>query len=119
MNLMTTMLYQNTSYHLLTVMKMVQWNTWFLMSCIPKPGDSSQKCVLRLGRSGDYQWEDGKGMLCHLSKRFNTRNEWNSVAVFNLTPCVLLQKDVLAHHADSFMHKLAMKQEYDRLDRTR
>ena len=62
-----------------------------------------------------YQSEDGKGMFCRLCKRFNTRNERNSFAVFNMTPCVSLRKDVLARHADSSMHKSAMMQEHDRL----
>ena len=62
-----------------------------------------------------YQSEDGKGMFCRLCKRFNTRNERNSFAVFNMTPCVSVRKDALARHADSSMHKSAMMQEHDRL----
>ena len=62
-----------------------------------------------------YQSEDGKGMFCRLCKRFNTHNERNYFAVFNMTTCVSLRKDVLARHADSSMHKSAMMQEHDRL----
>lgn len=67
----------------------------------------------------DFSWvypsDDGKGMYCKLCKRFNTRNERNSAAVFNITPCISLRKDVLTRHADSHMHKSAVRQECERL----
>ena len=66
-----------------------------------------------------YDWvypsDDGKGMFCKLCKRFNTHNERNTSAIFNLSPCVSLRKDVLARHADSNMHKQAVRQEHERL----
>ena len=70
----------------------------------------------------DTEWEkefswvypsgDGKGIYCRLCKHFNERN---SAAVFNITPCISLRKDVLARHADSRMHKSALWQEHERL----
>ena len=62
-----------------------------------------------------YLSGDGKGMYCRLYKHFNTCNECNSAAVFNITPCISLRKDVLARHADSRMHTSAVRQEHERL----
>ncbi len=56
-----------------------------------------------------YPSDDGKGMYCKLCQRFNTRIECNSSAVFNITPCISLCKDVLPRHADSDMHKSAFR----------
>ena len=50
-----------------------------------------------------------------LCKHFNTCNERNLAAVFNITPCISLRKYVLARHADSHMHKSAVRQEHERL----
>ena len=68
----------------------------------------------------DYPWvypsDDGKGMFCKLSQRFNAPMfERNSSAIFNVTPCISLHTDVLARHADSCMHKSATSREHERL----
>ena len=50
-------------------------------------------------------------MYCRLCKCFNTWNERNGAALFNLTPCVSLCKDALRRHADTSKHKLAVQLE--------
>lgn len=38
----------------------------------------------------------------------NTRNKLNSSAVFNLSPCISLHKDVISQYSNSLMHKSAV-----------